>query len=135
MNGRRPEPDLALNRLAEAVTGAAMSVHSELGAGFLEALYEKALCIELARRAIPFARQVTVPVHYKGTRIGDARIDVVVDQRLLVELKATEGENPVHMAQVLSYLKTTGLPLGLLINFNVRSLRHGLKRVVRTEPQ
>jgi GxxExxY protein len=128
----RREPDDALNRLREAVIGAAIAVHDELGAGFLESLYERALCIELERRAIAFARQVTIPVLYKGTPIGEARVDVVVEGRLLVELKATDGHSPLHMAQILSYLKTTGLPLGLVINFNVRSLRDGLRRVVRT---
>jgi GxxExxY protein len=129
------EPEEGLNRLTEAVIGAAIEVHRVLGPGFLESLYEQALCLELARRAIFFARQVGVSVLYKGTPIGEARLDLVVEGRLLVELKATEGYAPTHLAQVLSYLKATQLTLGLLINFNVPSLRQGLRRVVRTPIQ
>jgi GxxExxY protein len=134
MNGRRPEPDEGLNRLSESVIGAAIEVHRELGPGLLESFYEHALCLELAQRELAFERQVAVRVSYKGTPIGISRMDVVVEDQVLVELKATDGHSPLHMAQVLSYLKTSGLPLGLLINFNVPVLRNGLKRVVRTRP-
>ena len=129
---RLQEPEGALNRLTEAVIGAAIEVHRTLGPGFLESCYEQALCIELGERNIPFVRQVEVGVLYKGSLIGEARLDFVVDQRLVVELKATEGYASIHLAQVLSYLKTTGLALGLLINFNVLSLRHGVRRIIRT---
>jgi GxxExxY protein len=132
--GARRELDEALNRLTESVIGAAIEVHRELGPGLLESVYERALCMELAARAIAFARQVDVAIHYKGTRIGEARMDLVVDGRLLVELKATEGHSPVHLAQVLSYLKASGLTLGLLINFNVRLLHQGIKRIASTPP-
>jgi GxxExxY protein len=98
----------------------------------LEALYEEALCSELADLAIPFARQLAVPVFYKGTSIGEGRLDLLVDGRLLVELKATEGRSPLHLSQVLSYLKATRLTLGLLINFNVPVLRQGVRRIVRS---
>jgi GxxExxY protein len=135
MMGFRQEPDGGLNRLAEVVIGAAIEVHRELGPGFLESLYEQALSDELAARSIPHARQVIVPVLYKRRPIGNARMDIVVDDRLLVELKATEGHSPLHFAQVLSYLQTTGLPLGLLINFNAQTLRQGLKRIVRSPPK
>src|SRR5580692_8511416 len=123
---RRREPESHLNRLTEAVIGAAFEVHRELGPGLLESLYERALCVELTARAISFARQVGVEVLYKGTPIGEARMDLVVDEKLLVELKACEGHASLHLAQVLSYLKATGLTLGLLINFNVPSLREGI---------
>ena len=132
--GRWREPDEALNRLAEAVIGAAIEVHRELGPGFLEALYEQALCQELRARAIPFVRQAAFPVLYKTAPIGEARIDLLVDARMVVELKATDGYAAIHLAQLLSYLKTTGLTLGLLINFNVPVLRHGIRRVVRSPP-
>ena len=121
-----------LRGLTETVIGAAMEVHSVLGPGFVESFYEQALCVELAQRAIAFSRQAGFPVFYKGMVLGEARADLVVDGRLLVELKATAGYAPIHLAQVLSYLKASGLTLGLLIHFNVPSLRFGIRRVVRT---
>jgi GxxExxY protein len=132
MNGLRSEPDEGLNRLTEMVIGAAMEVHRELGPGLLETFYEQALCVELAAQGIAFSRQVGVRVFYKGTPIGESRMDIVVAESLLLELKASDGHSPLHMAQVLSYLKTSRLPLGLLINFNVPVLRRGIRRVVRT---
>src|ERR1700690_210130 len=126
------EPEEGLNRLTEAVIGAAIEVHRGLGPGLLEAFYEEALCIELGARGTPFQRQVPVGVLYRGVVLGDARLDLLVNSRLVVELKATERYAPVHLAQVLSYLKATELTLALLINFNVVSLRHGIRRVVRT---
>jgi GxxExxY protein len=130
--GEWAEPDDALNRLSQSVIGAAIEVHRALGPGFLESFYEEALCRELADRGVSFLRQVAVHVLYKGASIGDARLDLLVEQRLLVELKATERCAPIHMAQILSYMKATGLTLGLLINFNVIALRQGIRRVVRT---
>ena len=121
-----------LNGLTEKVINAAMEVHRVLGPGFLESFYEQALCLELAERAIPFARQSGFSVFYKGMPLGEARVDLVVDRRLLVELKATGGHAPIHLAQVLSYLKATGLTLGLLVNFNVPLLHLGLRRVIHT---
>jgi GxxExxY protein len=131
-NRELQEPEESLNRLTEAVIGAAIDVHRILGPGFLESFYEEALCIELGARGIPLLRQVPVRVLYKGVPLGDARLDLVVDERLVVELKATERHVPVHLAQVLSYLKATDLTLGLLINFNVLSLRQGIRRVIRS---
>jgi GxxExxY protein len=130
----RPEPERHLNRLTEAVIGAAIEVHRELGPGLLESIYERALCVELTERAISFARQVEVAMHYKGAPIGEARMDMVVDEKLLVELKASEGHASLHLAQVLSYLKATRLTLALLINFNVPLLRQGIRRVALTTP-
>jgi GxxExxY protein len=93
------------------------------------------LCIELAGRSIPFVEQATVLVHYKDSPVGEARIDILVADTLVLELESVEAYSPVHRAQVLSYLRATGLPLGLLINFNVRALRDGIRRVVGTHPQ
>jgi GxxExxY protein len=124
------EPDAELDRLAHCVIGAALEVHRTLGPGFLEAIYEEALCVELSLRRIPFARQVPIGVDYKGHVVGQARLDLVVDGQLVVELKATECIAPIHVAQVLSYLKAAKLRLGLLITFKVAVLRAGVRRVV-----
>jgi GxxExxY protein len=128
------EPDEALNRLSESVIGAAIEVHRSLGPGFLESFYEEALCREMSDRGVAFRRQVAVDVLYKGAPIGEARLDLLVERRLLVELKATERWAPIHMAQVLSYMKATGLTLGLLINPSATSapLRFPTKRSSRS---
>jgi GxxExxY protein len=102
------------------------------GPGFLESVYEEALAVELGLRGLAFKRQVPIALQYKGTPIGQGRLDFLVAERLVVELKASEGLLPVHLAQVLSYLKATGQTLGLLINFNVRHLRQGIRRVILT---
>ena len=124
------EPDEELDRLAHAVIGAAIEVHRRLGPGLDEESYESAMAIEFRLRAIPFARQVLVDVCYKGEKVGVRRIDFVVGGRLLVELKAIDALAKVHYAQVPTYLKLTGLTLGLLINFNVAVLKDGIKRVI-----
>ena len=95
-------------------------------------VYEEALCIELSLRGIRFARQMPVGVTYKGKTAGEARLDLLVDERLVVELEAVETLAPIHVAQVISYLKATKLTLGLLIAFNVTVLRRGIKRVIQT---
>jgi len=128
------EPDDKLDALAHQVIGAAIEVHCALGPGYLESLYEEALCVELALRRITFARQVPVPVRYKNVVVGEGRIDLLVGARLVVELKTVDHFTPVHTAQVLSYLKTLRQPLGLLINFKVAVLRKGLRRVVLFRP-
>lgn len=119
-----------IDRLARAVIGAAIEVHRGLGPGLLESMYEAALCIELAERNIPFAQQVEVAARYKGKPIGTARLDLLVGERLIVELKAVEALAPIHTTQALTYLRITGHRLALLINFNVPVLRDGIKRVV-----
>ena len=126
----RVEPSTELDELAYAVIGAAIEVHRLLGPGFLESVYEEALCVELTLRGIRFARQLPIGVQYKGQKVGEARLDLVVDDSLVVELKAVEGIAPIHVAQILSYLKATRLRLGLLISFNVTTLRRGIKRVI-----
>jgi GxxExxY protein len=126
------EPPAGLDRLARRVLEAAMEVHREVGPGFAESAYEMALAIELGRQAIPFERQPTVRLRYKGHDIGEGRMDLLVGGQLVVELKAVEALAPVHISQVLAYLKATRLTLGLLINFNVRRLALGVRRVVLT---
>jgi GxxExxY protein len=126
------EPGPEIDALAQAVIGAAIEVHSVLGAGFLESTYEQALAIELGMRRIPFQRQWPISLSYKGQAVGEARLDFLVDDRLIVELKAVDMVHPIHHAQVINYLKATRLQLGLLINFNVEALRDGVKRVVLT---
>jgi GxxExxY protein len=110
--------------------GAAIEVHRLLGPGLLESVYEEALCIELTTRGIRFTRQVSMGVLYKERKVGEIRLDVLVCDKLVLELKATEGIAPIHVAQLLFYMKATRLPLGLLLNFNVTELRYGIKRLV-----
>ncbi|AFZ11059.1 hypothetical protein Cri9333_0059 [Crinalium epipsammum PCC 9333] len=116
--------------IAYAVIGAAIEVHRLLGPGFLESVYEGALCVELQQRGIPFVRQAVVAVTYKGQRVGEGRIDLLIGNVLIVELKAVEKLTPIHSAQVISYLKMTNQKLGLLINFNVPILKEGIKRII-----
>ncbi len=124
------EPDEELDDLAGVVVDAALEVHRHLGPAFLESVYEIALCHELSLRGVPFDRQVVVPVLYKDWLVGEGRADLVVGNRLVVELKAVPSLGPIHLAQILSYLKATGLTLGLLLNFGERRLRTGCRRVV-----
>jgi GxxExxY protein len=124
------EPDAELDALAHAVIGAAIEVHRELGPGLIEEVYERALCAELLRRNIPFARQVMAPVRYKGDVIGEARLDLLVAGKLIVELKSIDCFAPIHKAQVITYLRITGFKLALLINFNVPVLKDGIQRII-----
>ena len=105
-----------------------MRVHTALGPGLLEKLYEDAVCIELTDMRIPFERQKPIRLEYRGRFIGDLRVDLVVNGLVVVELKAIERILEVHKAQLLSYLRSCGIPLGLLINFNHETLREGLTR-------
>jgi GxxExxY protein len=123
-------PGAEIDGIASAVIEAAIEVHRVLGPGFLEAVYEQALGIELTLRKISFVRQLPVVVRYKNELLGEARLDMLVARRLVVELKAVDAIVPIHLAQVISYLKATGLPLALLINFNVPLLLRGVRRVV-----
>lgn len=128
------EPDKATDDLASAVIGAAIEVHRVLGPGYLESVYEEALAVELKLRGIAFERQKAISVEYKEHTVGEGRLDLLVGNRLVVELKAVDAFAPIHTAQVMSYLKTLNLPLGLLINFNVPLLKHGIKRVILSSP-
>ena len=130
----RAEPSKEVDDLARKVIGAAIEVHRALGPGYTENIYEEALCIEIENQSIPFERQVRVAVDYKGRKVGEGRLDVLVAKILPVELKAVESLAPIHHAQLISYLKMTHLQLGLLINFNVPILKHGIKRIIFTQP-
>ena len=128
------EPSAAVDALASQVIDAALHVHRELGPAFVESVYDNALCDELSLRHLPHQRQVVVPVRYKGLLVGEGRADVLVDGLLVVELKALPAVAPVHVAQVLSYLRAMGLELGLLVNFGERHLKAGCRRVVLSAP-
>lgn len=122
-----------LNEISHAVIGAAIEVHKQLGPGFLESVYEHALRIEFIERGIPFTQQQTFAVDYKGNNVGEGRLDFLVANEVIVELKAVEALAPIHTAQVISYLKSLKKELGLLINFNVPILREGLRRIILTK--
>lgn len=123
--------DLDENGLASVVVDAALSVHRAFGPGLLESVYERALCMELQERGVPFERQVPIPVRYKGKELGEGfRADIIVANRLLVELKAVEESPPIHKKQVITYLRLTGLKLGLLVNFGSERISSGITRLV-----
>ncbi|MEH1874077.1 GxxExxY protein [Nostoc sp.] len=119
-----------MNQLTGKVIGAAIEVHRVLGPGFLEEVYKEALIIEFFRCGIPHLVQKSVTVNYKGHEVGKGRLDFLVANCLIVELKAVQNLAPIHEAQVLSYLKMTNYPLALLINFNVSLLKDGIKRII-----
>lgn len=119
-----------LTALTHRVIGCAIEVHRVLGAGYLESTYQLALEAELEGAGLGFAKQVPVSLHYKGRRVGEFRLDLVVEETLVVELKAVESLSAVHTAQVISYVKAAGLPVGLLINFNVPVLVQGVRRIL-----
>lgn len=121
--------------LTGVVLGAAIEVHRWLGPGLLESSYQACLCHELEERGLPFRRQVSLPLVYKGVRIDCGyRIDLIVSDSLIVEIKAVEQLIPIHDAQLLTYLRLTGIQLGLLINFNQRTLMSGVRRLALTSP-
>jgi GxxExxY protein len=119
-----------LDELAHRVIGAAIEVHRHLGPGFLEGVSEDALALEFQIRGIAYERQKPIKVLYKNSPVGEGRLDFLVGECLIIELKAVDCFATIHKAQVLSYLKATRLRLGLLINFNVPILREGLQRVI-----
>lgn len=124
-----------INQLTEQIIGAAIEVHREKGPGLLESAYEACLAHELSLRGIKAVRQVPVPLTYKGLVIEVAfRADLIVQDRVLVELKAVETVLPVHKAQVLSYIRETGHQIGLLINFHVPKLVDGITRIANDRP-
>ena len=126
----RKEPDEEIDTWVRRTLAAAVEVHRQLGPGYLESVYEEALSVELSLVKIPFSRQIAIPVQYKDQLVGQARLDFLVNDELVVELKAVDALLPIHKAQVLSYLKATRRPLGLLINFNVPVLMRGVQRVI-----
>jgi GxxExxY protein len=126
------EPSSDVDQLAYRVLGASIEVSRSLGPGFSESAYDAALRIELTLRGIPFEPQFRFALTYKGHAIGEGRIDLLVGGVLIVEIKSCDELAPVHTAQVISYLKATNMPLALLINFNVRRLKDGVKRIANT---
>jgi GxxExxY protein len=120
-----------INRITGAVITAAMKVHSHLGPGLLESAYEACLAHELRKQNFRVAQQVGLPVVYDGERIElGYRIDLIVEDLVVVEIKCVEAINPVHQAQLLSYIRLSGRHIGLMINFHVAHLRDGIKRMV-----
>jgi GxxExxY protein len=120
-----------LNELSGQIIGAAISVHRALGPGLLESAYEACLMYELREQGIQADQQVPQPVFYRGVKLECGyRLDLLVEDRIIVELKAVESLHPIHTAQLLTYLKLRKLHLGLLINFNVPVLKQGIKRLV-----
>jgi GxxExxY protein len=119
------------NEISYNIIGAAMRVHTDLGPGLLEGAYEKALCHEFTRSRLHFRRQVPMPIQYAGAHISPAyRIDFIVEHVVVVEIKSVDSLLPVHRTQLLSYLRLSGLPLGLLLNFRVAHLRDGIARLI-----
>ena len=116
--------------LIQRVIGVAIEVHRHLGPGFLESIYERALYHELQLQGIPFEKQVDILVPYKDISIPGQRLDLIIDKFLILELKTVEEIKPIHEAQLLSYLKSTGLKVGLIINFKVKQLKSGIRRIV-----
>lgn len=129
MQSERKEPrHYKPDKLTHRIIGAAMAVHSKLGAGLFESIYENALCIEFAKRGIHFERQKRFPVQYEGEGVGEMVVDLIVEQRIIVELKSVKNLAPIHEAQIIAYLKAAKMKRGLLINFNVVSLKSGIRR-------
>jgi len=119
------------NELSHVIIGCAVEVHRELGSGLLEGIYEEALAYELAQAGLTVVRQKNVPVIYKGVKLASAlRLDMLVNESVIVECKSHAETNPVFEAQCLTYLRLSGLKLGLVINFGKHLLRHGISRVV-----
>ena len=122
---------MELNRVTSQIIGSAIDVHRALGPGLLESAYEACLAYELAQRGLNVEQQKPLPVIYKGVSLDAGyRLNLLVDRSVVVELKAVESLNSLHKAQLLSYLKLSGLKLGLLINFNVQVLKNGIQRVI-----
>ena len=127
----KTKTEVKFDELSNKVLGCAIEVHRELGPGLLESTYEQCLAYELNRAKIPFKLQVGLPVQYKQIKLDCGyRIDLLADDRLIVELKSVEQLLKIHEAQVLTYMKLTGVSIGLLINFNVEVLRQGVRRFV-----
>lgn len=134
--GDLPIEKQAVDLVTEDIIGAAIEVHRILGPGLLEAAYEACLCHELAQRGRGFERQKALPVNYKGNLVDCGfRLDLIVEECVIVEVKAVERLLSVHQAQVLTYLRLTGVRVGLLLNFNSMILTQGIKRVVLNLPE
>jgi GxxExxY protein len=123
------EEDFPHKELTEKIIGAGIEVHRVLGPGYLEAVYEEALGVEFELRGIEYERQKEIVIDYKGSPVGKHRLDFVVEDTAVVEIKSVERFDEIHRAQVISYCKATGKKVGLLINFNVPVLKDGIKRI------
>jgi GxxExxY protein len=121
---------LELNLITEKIIGCCIEVHKELGPELLESIYESAICIELKNQNLKYERQKTFPVLYKTKPIGNVRIDLLIEKKVVVEIKSVERHDPVFEAQLLSYLKLGGYKIGLLINFNKSLVKDGIKRMI-----
>lgn len=122
--------DLQKDPLTDKIIGCAIEVHRHLGPGLLESIYEEALCIELGQRGLTFQRQRLIPMKYRGRSIGEFRLDLLVENLVVLELKCVGKMDPIFEAQLLTYLRISGMKKGLLINFNSRLLKDGIKRLV-----
>lgn len=120
----------SLNEITEKIIGCAIEVHRNLGPGLLESIYEKTICYELSENNLSFKQQVEIPILYKGLSLGNYRLDLLIEDSIIVELKAVDRIEAVFEAQLLTYLKITNKQLGLLINFNQPLLKNGIKRII-----
>ncbi len=124
---------MEINDATDLIIGSAIEVHKELGPGLVESVYQRCLYHELECCGIAVRKEVVMPLAYKGIRLDHVyRLDLLVDNQIVLELKVVEKLNPVHAAQLLSYLRMGGYPLGVLINFNVTLLKQGIKRIINT---
>ena len=122
---------LDVNKTTEAIIGAAIEVHRHLGPGLLESAYEECLCEELSLRGLPYKRQVALPITYKGKKLEVGyRIDILVNNEVVVELKTVDAILPIHEAQALTYMRLGGWKVGLILNFYVPLMKNGVKRLV-----
>jgi GxxExxY protein len=118
------------DKITDRIIGCAIEVDKKLGPGLLEKIYENALCVELGLNDIKYESQKPLAVNYMGNYIGDYRIDVLVEDKVVVEIKSVERHDPIFEAQILSYMKLGGFKIGLLINFNSKLLKNGIKRYI-----
>jgi len=127
---RTPVGDLPEDAITERIIKCAIEVHRQLGPGLLESVYEEALAIECELDGLHVTRQMKIPVQYKGRVIGEYRLDLLIEDLVIVEIKSVERYDPVFAAQILTYLKITGKKVGLLINFNSRLVKDGIRRFI-----
>jgi GxxExxY protein len=114
----------------DQIIGCAIEVHRHLGPGLLESVYESALCVEFKAHSLPYKRQIGIPLFYKGELISEHRPDLIVDDKVIVEIKSVDRLAPIHVAQMLTYLRVTSLGVGLILNFNSQTMKDGTRRVV-----
>jgi GxxExxY protein len=119
-----------LEDLIETVLGCCLTVHRELGPGLLEGIYSRAAQAELEAKGIRFEAEKSVPVHYRSRVLCSQRLDLLIDGRVVLEIKSVDALHPIHVAQVLTYLRITGARVGLLVNFNVPALKQGIRRLI-----